>query len=41
VIVFTCVAAVAVVLLHRGNIRRLRSGTEHKIALRRRAVAGA
>ncbi len=24
-----------------GNIRRLRSGTEHKIALRRRAVAGA
>jgi glycerol-3-phosphate acyltransferase PlsY len=41
VIVFTCVAAVAVFLLHRTNIRRLRSGTEHKIALRRRAVAGA
>jgi len=41
VLVFTLAAAVAVFVLHRGNIRRLRSGTEHKIALRRRAVAGA
>jgi len=41
VLVFTVAAGVAVIVLHRGNIRRLRSGTEHKIALRRRAVAGA
>jgi glycerol-3-phosphate acyltransferase PlsY len=41
VVVFTVVAAVAVCLLHRGNIRRLRAGTEHKIRLRRRAVARA
>jgi acyl phosphate:glycerol-3-phosphate acyltransferase len=39
--VFTIAAAVAVVLLHRPNIRRLRSGTEHKISLRRRRTAAA
>jgi glycerol-3-phosphate acyltransferase PlsY len=41
VIVFTVLAGVAVLLLHRGNIKRLRAGTEHRIQLRRRAVAGA
>jgi hypothetical protein len=30
-----------VLVLHRTNIRRLRAGTEHRIKLRRRAVAGA
>jgi len=39
VLVFTIAAALAVVFLHRGNIRRLRAGTEHRIRLRRRAVA--
>jgi glycerol-3-phosphate acyltransferase PlsY len=41
VLVFTCAAAIAVLVLHRTNIRRLRAGTEHRIKLRRRAVAGA
>ena len=41
VVVFTLAAAVAVFLLHRPNIRRLRSGTEHKISLRRRRAAAA
>ena len=41
VLVFTCAAALAVLVLHRTNIRRLRAGTEHRIKLRRRAVAGA
>jgi glycerol-3-phosphate acyltransferase PlsY len=38
---FTIAAFVAVLLLHRPNIRRLRSGTEHKISLRRRRPAAA
>jgi acyl phosphate:glycerol-3-phosphate acyltransferase len=41
VLAFTIAAGVAVVLLHRGNIRRLRAGTENRIKLRRRAVARA
>jgi len=41
VLAFTVAAAVAVLLLHRGNIRRLRAGTENRIKLRRRAVARA
>jgi glycerol-3-phosphate acyltransferase PlsY len=40
VIVFAAIAAVAVVLLHRANIARLRAGTESRFALRRsRATA--
>jgi acyl phosphate:glycerol-3-phosphate acyltransferase len=41
VLVFTVAATVAVILLHRANIRRLRAGTESRIKLRRRAVARA
>jgi acyl phosphate:glycerol-3-phosphate acyltransferase len=36
VIAFAIAAALAVLVLHRSNIRRLRSGTESKIQLRRR-----
>jgi glycerol-3-phosphate acyltransferase PlsY len=36
VIVFAAIAAVAVVLLHKANIARLRAGTESRFALRRR-----
>src|SRR5437763_12326117 len=36
VVGFAAAAAVAVLVLHRSNIRRLRSGTETKIQLRRR-----
>jgi glycerol-3-phosphate acyltransferase PlsY len=39
VIVFAAAAAGGVLFLHRGNIRRLRSGTETKIQLRRRVAA--
>ena len=39
VLVFTIAAGVAVIALHHKNIRRLRAGTEHRIRLRRRAVA--
>ena len=35
VVVFAIGAALAVVVLHRGNIGRLRAGTEHRFALRR------
>ena len=35
VVVFAVGAALAVVVLHRGNIGRLRAGTEHRFALRR------
>jgi glycerol-3-phosphate acyltransferase PlsY len=35
VIVFAAIAAVAVVVLHRGNIARLRDGTESRFRLRR------
>jgi acyl phosphate:glycerol-3-phosphate acyltransferase len=36
VVAFAVAAALAVLVLHRSNIRRLRSGTESKIQLRRR-----
>jgi glycerol-3-phosphate acyltransferase PlsY len=36
---FAAAAAVAVVVLHRANIRRLREGTENRFDLRRRSVA--
>jgi glycerol-3-phosphate acyltransferase PlsY len=39
VVVFAVAAAAGVLFLHRANIRRLRSGTESKIQLRRRGVA--
>jgi glycerol-3-phosphate acyltransferase PlsY len=39
VIVFAAVAAVAVVLLHRANIGRLRAGTENRFKFRRTAEA--
>ncbi len=38
---FTIAGWLAVLVLHRVNIRRLRAGTEHRIQLRRRAVARA
>jgi glycerol-3-phosphate acyltransferase PlsY len=41
VLAFTIAAAVAVIVLHRANIRRLRRGTENRFRLRRRAVARA
>jgi glycerol-3-phosphate acyltransferase PlsY len=39
VIAFAAVAALGVLFLHRGNIRRLRAGTETKMRLRGRRVA--
>jgi len=39
VIVFTGAGAAAIVVLHRPNIRRLRSGTENRATLRRAASA--
>jgi glycerol-3-phosphate acyltransferase PlsY len=39
VIALAVAAAAGVLFLHRGNIRRLRAGTETKIQLRRRRVA--
>ncbi len=41
VLAFTIAGALVVPLLHRGNIRRLRAGTENRIKLRKRAVARA
>jgi glycerol-3-phosphate acyltransferase PlsY len=41
VLAFTVAGAVAVAVLHRANIRRLRAGTENRFQLRRRAVARA
>ena len=41
VLVFAVAGALVVVLLHRANIRRLRSGTESRFRLRKRAVARA
>jgi glycerol-3-phosphate acyltransferase PlsY len=35
VIAFAAVAAIAVVVLHRGNINRLRTGTENRFRFRR------
>ena len=40
VVAFAAGAAVAVVLLHRANIARLRAGTENRASLRRRARRG-
>ena len=39
VVVFGVIAAVAVVFLHRANLRRLRAGTENRFQLRRAARA--
>jgi acyl phosphate:glycerol-3-phosphate acyltransferase len=39
VVVFGCGAAAAILYLHRGNLRRLRAGTEHRFRLRRPASA--
>ena len=39
VIVFAAIAAVAVVLLHKENIARLRAGTESRFRLRRSSAA--
>jgi glycerol-3-phosphate acyltransferase PlsY len=39
VVVFAVAAAVAVLLLHRPNLARLRAGTESRFALRRRSAA--
>jgi glycerol-3-phosphate acyltransferase PlsY len=39
VVAFTAGAAVAIVVLHRSNIRRLLAGTENRFELRRRAAA--
>ncbi|HEY0417745.1 MAG TPA: glycerol-3-phosphate 1-O-acyltransferase PlsY [Gaiellaceae bacterium] len=39
VIVFAAGAALAILYLHRGNLRRLRAGTEHRFRLRRPASA--
>ena len=39
VVVFGAGAAVAILYLHRGNLRRLRAGTEHRFRLRRPASA--
>jgi glycerol-3-phosphate acyltransferase PlsY len=36
VLVFTSVAALGVLVLHRGNLARLRAGTEHRVRLRRK-----
>ncbi|MDQ3993990.1 MAG: glycerol-3-phosphate 1-O-acyltransferase PlsY [Actinomycetota bacterium] len=41
VLAFTVAGAVAVIVLHRTNIRRLRAGTENRFQLRKRAVARA
>ena len=38
VIVFAAIAAAAVLLLHKGNIARLRAGTESRFSLRRRST---
>jgi acyl phosphate:glycerol-3-phosphate acyltransferase len=40
VVVFTIVAAVAVFVLHRANIRRLLDGTEHRMSFRRGGSVG-
>jgi acyl phosphate:glycerol-3-phosphate acyltransferase len=38
VIVFTALAGLAIIFLHRGNLRRLREGTENRFGLRRAPV---
>ena len=39
VLALSCVTCVTVVFLHRANLRRLRSGTEHRVHLRPRRAA--
>jgi glycerol-3-phosphate acyltransferase PlsY len=39
VILFGAAAALAILYLHRANLRRLRAGTEHRFQLRRTASA--
>jgi glycerol-3-phosphate acyltransferase PlsY len=39
VVLFGAAAAVAILYLHRTNLRRLRAGTEHRFQLRRTANA--
>ncbi len=39
VVLFGVAAAGAILYLHRGNLRRLRAGTEHRFRLRRTASA--
>ena len=39
VIIFAAIVAIGVVALHRGNLRRLRAGTESRVRLRRAAQA--
>ena len=41
VLAFTFAAAIAVLVLHRANIKRLRAGTENRFQLRKRSVARA
>jgi glycerol-3-phosphate acyltransferase PlsY len=41
VVIFTVAAGVAVLLLHRANIRRLLNGTEHRLSFRRSSVGEA
>ncbi len=41
VIAFAAVAALAVIVLHRGNLKRLRAGTENRFRLRRRGGGSA
>jgi acyl phosphate:glycerol-3-phosphate acyltransferase len=41
VLVFSIAAALGVLLLHRGNLARLRAGTETRVQLRRRRPAQA
>jgi glycerol-3-phosphate acyltransferase PlsY len=38
VLVFSVIAAVGVVILHRGNLARLRAGTETRVQLRRKTA---
>jgi glycerol-3-phosphate acyltransferase PlsY len=38
VVAFSAIAAVGVVILHRGNLARLRAGTETRVQLRRKTA---
>ena len=40
VVAFACVAAVAVIVLHRANLKRLRAGTENRATLPFRRASG-
>ena len=41
IVIFAVAAGVAVLLLHRANIRRLLNGTEHRLSFRRSSVGEA